>query len=464
MICRKTWAILLALAVAAAVPAFSQETGDEMFQGDILEEEGTAAPAANPVVQALKGEALRIGGVFSGTLGAGATWNDPWKSFSPLSPDSTELDVSLKSTLFFDARPAEDFRVYGSAKAAWPFVNAAAVSAPGGGSVVLSVPTVKVFELFSDFSYNDRLYFRFGKSTVKWGVGYFWSPADVVNLQPIDILDPTAQREGPVNFRVQVPVPNTQNNVYAYAIIDEGSPSFETTALAARAEFLAGNWEIGCGAYYRHDTAERVMATVTGPVGNFDIFGEAMLSRGSAKTFVTGIQPVPPYAISLSGRQDHRGEFYFSASAGFVLASPRDYFTAVGQYFFNGEGYGRAKREELVSDAMAAIAGLGSGAEAAMMRQALAGLVYGSGMHYAAVSLAKDKFPTEKTSLSLVAIANLSDGSGFIRPSIAWEPIDRLKVSLSPTFFFGSAASEYYLLAGGSAASVSLSASLGGSF
>lgn len=447
--------------VLAAFSVQAQDSGsdvnlDELFGGDMVENpENVPAPTQNPVTAALATEKVRIGGSFYGSLEAAATWQDLWGGGSDLfSADSTSLDTVLKSTIFFDARPNEDFRVYGSTKVAWSTLT--------GDSI--AVPSIKVFELFSDFSLNDQVFFRFGKSTVKWGVGYFWSPADVINLEPIDVLDATAQREGPINFRVHIPVLGTQNNFYLYAILDEDNVDFSTTALAAKAEFLLGNYELGTGIYYRNDTAERAMLTLTGPVGNFDIFGEAMLSRGSAKTFVTDIATTTPYTITTSTKSDHRDSFYFSASTGFMYSSPKDNFTAIGQYYYNGEGYSEADRNGLIADANTVIAALGATPTAAQYQQALAGLIYGSGRHYAALSVTQDEFLTKDTSISLLVLANLSDGSGFVRPSIAWQVVDNFKFSLSPTFIFGGADTEYSILAGGDTVSVSLGAIVSGSF
>ena len=175
-----------------------------------------------------------------------------------------------------------------------------------------------------------------GKSTVKWGVGYFWSPADVINLEPINVLDAEAQREGPINFRINVPIAGTQNNLYFYTILASEDVDFDTTALAAKAEFLLGNYEVGLGAYYRYDTAERAMLTLTGPLGDFDIFGEAMVSRGSAKTFVTSI--APNGTISKRTDDDVRDSLFFSASAGFLYSNSNENLTIIGQYYYNGEG------------------------------------------------------------------------------------------------------------------------------
>ncbi|PKL03656.1 MAG: hypothetical protein CVV53_09120, partial [Spirochaetae bacterium HGW-Spirochaetae-9] len=161
---------------------------DALFGEEVIEEPSSAplnaaaAASSNPVTSALTSETVRIGGSFSGSLSPSVTWTDLWGGGSPiLDPDETSLDSSLKSTLYFDARPKEDFRVHGSVKTGWPFstektfLKSAAYTAGPPISVTttsasITSPNISIFELFADFSLNDEMYFRFGKSTVKWGV------------------------------------------------------------------------------------------------------------------------------------------------------------------------------------------------------------------------------------------------------------------------------------------------------
>jgi hypothetical protein len=167
------------------------------------------------------------------------------------------LSPSVAGKVFFDARPDEDTRFYGSVKTAWPFtttqnVLTGATYVPATPpvttdptvtttSTTLSWPNVSVFELFADRAWNDTLFFRFGKHTVKWGVGYFWSPADVINLTQIDVTDPTAQREGPISLRLLAPIKGTQNNIWAYAIVPNvtsaNAASLDATDVAAAAKY-----------------------------------------------------------------------------------------------------------------------------------------------------------------------------------------------------------------------------------
>ena len=456
--------------LAAGTWAGAQESGsidtnvDSLFGGDEVVTEAPAqnptdAAKQNPVTAALKSDKVRVGGSFSASMTPSALWKKFWDGDLALSDDTTSLGTSLKSTIFFDARPTEDFRVYGSAKAAYPFSTAV------GG---VSVPNLSVFELFADFNLNDKVYFRMGKSTVKWGVGYFWSPADVINLEPINVLDAEAQREGPINFRVNLPIAGTQDNLYFYTILDSdySKIDFDTTALAAKAEFLLGNYEVGLGAYYRYDTAERAMLTLTGPLGDFDVFGEAMASRGSAKTFVTGIDTGSPFTVHTTTVSGNRENFYFSASAGFLYSNQNENLTAVGQYYYNGEGYSSDDRDALVSQAKQAMlaAAFFDPTKIASLSASLSSLISGSGQHYAALMLSKGKlFALEDLSASVIAVANLSDLSGLVKPSLSWSVVDNFKLTLSPMFFFGPEGSGEFSMAG-DLVSLSLGAAVSASF
>ncbi len=475
--------ILLAFGLTMSLPLWAQDTGsdsnasvDELFSGEDTVETPTptTTQATNPVSDALSLGKVRVGGSITGTIGPTFAWSEPWTGGSSFfSPEKSSLDFGLKSMLYVDARPVEDFRFHGSVKTNWPTTVSSTLSTDKAvvdlAKQVSKLP--QVFELFADFSVGDSVFFRFGKSTVKWGVGYFWSPADVINLTPINVFAPTTQREGPVNFQATIPIKGTQNNIYLLTVLDESDLDFDTTALAARGEFLVGNYELGAGLYYRNDTAERAMATVTGPLGNFDVFGEAMVSRGSAKSFVTSIDTTAPY-IHTRTVADNRDKIYFSATAGLLYADLNNNLTIAGQYFYNGEGYSNGDRTSLINNAQEVIDTLNNMGQTALsetMKQALTGAILGSGRHYIGATVSKSQLFTDKFSASITAIANLSDLSGMVRPSIGWDVTDYFTVNLSSIFFFGSQSSEYglasnYQFGGYNGVSLSLSGTLTGSF
>jgi len=299
---------VLVLGLALATPAVAQDSPsfneDDLFgSGDVVEvvaesERGSAMESL------LSSDVARLGGSISGSVTPSWKWFDPWADgLDPTSPDSYGLEPALSALVYFDGRPSQSTRFYGSVKTAWPFDDA---------------DNTRVFELFSDFSWNDSLYFRFGKQTINWGVGYFFSPANVMNLQTIDVLDPGAQLEGPVALRVNYPVPGTQHNLWAYAVFDSADMKPEETALAAKAEFVYGGWELGVGGYYKKDDPIRGMLTAVGSVGQISVFGEATLQLGTSRTWVTEVSSalVSTNFVTTTDTADYDDTVFFKGTTG----------------------------------------------------------------------------------------------------------------------------------------------------
>src|SRR5690606_37537514 len=105
------------------------------------------------------------------------------------------LSLTAGGSLYVDARPRRDFRAFAKLKGSGAWREGA-----GDADV-----TAALHELFVDVDHKDRAFFRIGKQTVTWGVGYFFSPADVINVGRINPEDPEAEREGPVAVRLHVP-------------------------------------------------------------------------------------------------------------------------------------------------------------------------------------------------------------------------------------------------------------------
>jgi hypothetical protein len=484
---RSSRGAILAAALAAlafATPVMAQDSfsidEDAMFGSEDMVETVTESAAGSAVQSLLVSESVRVGGSFSGSAESSWTWNDPWEGTIDITAtDDYGLEPALSALLFFDARPTEESRFYGSLKTSWPFTTSTSVlttakplttPAPGDevtmSSTSITVPEVEVFELFSDFSWNDSLYFRFGKQTVNWGVGYFFSPANILNLQEIDPTDPTAQLEGPVACRALYPVPGTQHNLWAYTVFDSETMKPEDTAVAAKAEFVLGGWELGVGGYYQKDDPIRGMLTASGSVGQFSVFGEATLSRGSGRSWVTSVSPTLALTGFVSTETDDES-FFFQGTTGFRYSNSDANITVMGQYLYDGEGYSNDDREARIDEAVASetaikaiLAASGQDADELFSRF-LKGLIYGSGQHYAAATFSKSELLVDDLSFSLFAMGNLSDFSGYIKPTLSYAFFDGLSLSTSASFAAGYDNGEYVVLNDGRALSLSVSLTLG---
>lgn len=456
---------------------------DDLFAFDDIIEVIEDSGSQNIVDSLLVSESLRIGGSFSGNATVRAIWDDPWNGDFFEGTEDFTLLPSLNASLFFDARPSAGSRFYGSFRTSWPFetssrvlTSAEYVPAVTAGSLELApprisststsitTPNVKVFELFSDFNWDGKAFFRFGKQTVSWGVGYFFSPADVMNLQVIDPENPTEQREGPVTLRLHVPVPRTQHNLWAYAIVDSTSMKPYDTAAAAKVEFVLGAWEFGVGGWYKNERPLRGMLTASGSLGKLGLFGEAYLARGSDRSWVTEVSPALAASQFVSRKEDKESAF-FKGTAGFTYSNSAHKISLAGQYLYDGEGYSKADREARIDEARDSETAIKAllGAEAdTLFPLFLKGLIINSGRHYAAFSFSRSDLLVKKLNFSLFAMGNLSDFSAFFRPSLSYRLFDGMSVSTSAMFVFGLPDSEYLVLNDGPALNLSFSLSLGG--
>ena len=416
----------------------------DLFEGEVLVTEPAAAadapagPAAPPPVE--------IGGSYRFSLTGEAHWASPAElAAAPLEPDSHRATVDLGATVFLDARPADDFRVFGKVDLGYPFSTD-----PDAEPAREFDDVVSVQELFSDFSIGDALFLRGGKHTIAWGVGYFFSPADVLNLTAIDPEDPDAEREGPVSLRANLPI--DYHNLYLYAIADPVDGGVQLAA-APKAEVVLDGAEVGVGAYFHPQRVPRAMLTLTTSLLEFDLFAELEGSLGSDRRFVEragsgtgnafGLRTVrntdDPFAAATAGLR------YTYAPAGEEWSA-----TLAGQYLWNGEGYEdpAVLRDNRAGVAALLAAGDLSGADLAFR-----------GRHYAAASLNVALGRGADWTAGVLWLSNLSDGSARLAPSVTFRPLDYLSLRAAATVTYGEEGAE--MTPFGSRIGASLTATLG---
>lgn len=437
-----TAALLAVLSLGQSLAAQQAETDDSLFGGD----SGIAEVAEGGRDQGkglLSTEGVEIGGAFRFETESSWIYDDLAGPFGADLLDEP-LEVDLGAKLFLDARPTETFRAFGKLDLSYPFTNQEATRSFD--------QVFHVTELFSDFQLNDTVFFRAGKQTIHWGVGRFFSPADLLNITEIDPEDPEAELEGPVALKVQAPIGS--HNLYLYVLFEDAADAWDM-AVAPRVELVIGSSEIGLGAYYRGGDAPAAMATLTTTLGDFDVFAEGILSYGSNRTFVVEDPVALPFGVATRTYDD---VLYPSATAGarYRYADDRSRFdvTVSAQYLYNGQGY---KDAGLLASQPAGVSALLASGELSK-----SDLVQ-RGRHYGALSTVWTEMFGSDLTLSSLWLANLSDGSGMVSPSIRWSFSDELRLSLKVSLLYGDAGAEYSPR--GEAAVVSLSAILGsGSF
>ncbi len=404
---------------------FLSGSDDDMFgsDDDMFGEEITADSSSSSSLSIFSGldlintEKVRFGGSASFGLSSGVSLTNVFSSdakkwqYWKEALYNTSLSPRIGAELYFDAHPDEILRLYGKVGVDYPF--AATIGSATTGSA--NVPNFYVKELFTDFSLGDNVYFRFGKHTVKWGVGYFFSPADVINLGAIDPENPTADREGPVSLRTQITIPGTQNCIYIYGVLGDKNV-VRDAALAAKYEFLVGNYEIGIGAWCKWRRAPRLIATATGSIKDISLFAEGV--------FAWGLEEEWAEKRSFSGKKP-----VFQATLGGSYTWNEPKISLSLQYFYNGFGVKNIKESTL---------------QELLTKQ----LNYSyCGQHYIATSLSKSGlFDNNDIGLSLFGIMSLTDFSGMASLNCSIKLFRNCSMSFGPSFTFGPEKSEYIYL------------------
>lgn len=494
---------------------FAIDDFDSLFADEeMIDIADEAAVASAPEDDLLTSEGVRWGGSVGGSASADWNWEDVWTSdFAFFDPSSNSLSPSLNGDLFFDARPDATFRVYGeltfSTTTSGDFdllgLTGGAIDtgilpegwtvetgedgsteirdengilivslggtddAEGSGEDSEPEPTtgtapgieLGVFELFTDFTWNDALFFRFGKHTIQWGAGYFFSPADVLNLTAVDAEDPTASREGPISLRVIYPFGVT-GNAYLYAITNAGAGVLDV-ALAPRVEFVAGPGELGLGAFYQRVLAPRLVGIYTASVGEVDLFTEGVLLIGSDRTFVrpsrdqsaADADPDDGLETVLDTYTVDRALFAQATFGARYLTTFENDATLVmvGEYFFNGDGY-PAEESDLLPAAARLLLNPGENGLAIENPDAqpagyepppdlAPGDLVNWGRHYLGATLSVGGFLLDELSFALFGLVNLADLSGIVSPSLSFGVLDRFSLSASARLTFGGERDEF---------------------
>ena len=409
------------LSVVLPINVSAQDSGtssaeDEMFGGDLFSPETPAdPPGGDPAPEAADLTAGTLGVRLGGEFGFRVDERILWRDLGPediASPTDTGLVPALYAGFTMDARPDEHFRVL----------------AAGELSISDSGYLFKASELFADWDWRDTLFFRAGKHAIHWGVGYFYSPADVLNLTPIDPEDPEAAREGPLSIRLDVPF--GLNSLRAY-VITRDIEDWTDVGVAAQGTFVLGDAEIGIGAFSRDGVSPRLTATATFPVWKMSWFAEGAAGLGSDRSFVVegegGVLETAMYTDSL----------FFQATAGFMLNLTDIFVEAetivlAAQYYFNGTGY--LDPSILLSPQIGPLRASGS-----LLPSDLAE----TGMQYAAARLSWIEVFGSDFTAAVSWTSNLSDLSGRLQPRLTLELFDRLDLSASLSLSYGDPGEEF---------------------
>ncbi len=404
-------ASLIASPLLAAQEANSSESDDELF-GDaalVTVPTETAKDIAGAGFETSKG--LLFGGDLS-LVQSVDLWNGNLSQAKGMRTQNLGLN--------FDARPSDSFRVYGRGQ--YTMTNA------------VMDGTFSIQELFADVSWNRTVNLRVGKQAANWGVGYWWSPADILSLSAIDQSDPSARRAGPVAIKASMPIGLNQASIYATT---DATDNIDQIGLAGRFEFVLGDSEFGLGGYYRRDdeVKPRLVGTATVKFLGVNWYGEAVGSFGSEVPTVSFASGSPVVST--------RDDFLFQGAAGFTWTATdqekRWNIVAMGEYYFNGRG---AEDAAAYADHRAQLLGLVAGG-------ALGGSdLLGYGRHYAGLYASAEDLWSSGLGLVAEWRSNLADASGYGRLVAVYEPVADFRAEAGGEIHYGPDGGEYVFMNG----------------
>jgi hypothetical protein len=345
---------------------FADGSDTDLFGGDSLFEEASETDLSLSDLLLTNTDGFKIGGSYSFTA------TPTWKRNLDTEVDTYSLSTAMNTTLYFDARPDTDIRVYGKVDIDY--------------SQLMGVDdlSITLMELFSDFNINDQVFFRVGKQTITWGVGYFFSPADLLNLESINPLDADADLEGPVAIKANMPL--GVDNLYGYVVLPEDGVDVTDLGWAGKYEKVIGQTEVGFGFYYQDGEDPAAMVTVSSGINDISLFGEAVTKYGDSELYFQGT-----VGAQFSWTDDE-SDFGISFS---------------GQYYYNGES-------SAISSNMA---------------------------HYGATYLSVTH--TDTLSTGLLWYGNMGDLSGILRPSFTWSPTDYISLSFYLSYLYGGTGDQF---------------------
>jgi hypothetical protein len=271
-------------------------------------------------------------------------------------PDGAEFDDVTYSfpnilDLYVDGRPNDRIRVFAQGRVTHnPTIGQGQFSEftdeePQTTSVALD-------QLYLKFDIARKVYVTAGRQGVRWGVGRFWFPNDILRDQRRDPLAIFDNRTGVDLLRFHIPVEKLGWNFYAVANYS-GADSLEDIGGAVRGEFVFGNTEVGVGGAARNDQPYRVSADVSTGFWLVDLRAGVTFSHQVEQPFFRGDTNLEDFdEINLGNVTDlelpeaysREGDWIPQAVAGLEFTIPYgddDTLLIGGEYFFNDFGYSR---------------------------------------------------------------------------------------------------------------------------
>jgi hypothetical protein len=423
----------------------------------------TASPAQDAFASGLvKEDALKIGGQFY--IRALTTISE----HQPVGKSS--FNVPTLVDVYLDARPTDRLRAFVLGRMAYdPLLSSTAVVTGVPTTVTglqeVSNPAVYLDQAWLAFDIAHSVFVTAGRQHVKWGTGQYFNPDDFLASQPRNPLAVFDARLGVSMLRVQIPWEKTGLSFTGVAVF-EATQNISTTGTtisgsgnsvdlvtsasnssnglledvggAGQVEYDFKGGAVGVNALAQRNRAWRVGSYFTAGVGDFDIYGEAVLKQcldlpnetanstcGPSNS--TGIITPGSYSGYSFGAVQQPGSPIFQAVAGITYAinfEGNKSITLGAEYFYNQASFTASQYPNLIFQG--------------------AFQPFYLGRNYLAVSATLTD-TTAKTTWVLTNIGNLTDVSFITRVDFLVTVLNYLQVESFVAVDYGHLGGEFRL-------------------
>lgn len=298
---------------------------------------------------------------------------------------------------------------------------------------------VALRELFFDFNYARRIYFRTGKQVLQWGRCYLWNPTDLINIEKKPFVRKIGYREGAYGMKFHAPF-GTKYNIYGF--VDTGNASYEEDIGGAlKFEFLLGGTEMAFSGWAKNNYNGVFGYDVSSRIGDVDIAGEASASYGDNTSHVrerSGVLDIYKKTDEWIPRAS------INLSKGFRVGNFNDRLTVTSEFFYNHTGY----EDDIFGDkaVYAFSTPVGLAASGTKREYLLGNGLYEpnySSKYYGAIFLSLGRFITEDLTLNANYIRNCNDGSGILSSGVTYKTLYDLSAGLLVNSYIGPRDAEY---------------------
>jgi hypothetical protein len=303
-------------------------------------------------------------------------------------------------------------------------------------------------ELFLDFNFGRRIYFRSGKQVLQWGRGYFWNPTDLINVERKTLVDKIGGREGSFGVKMHVPFGTTWN-IYSFLDMNDVR-SVDSLAGAGRLEVLIGNTEMGAALWGRR---------FRDPVGGFDISSSLLDWSITGEMSVSSGSRFPFFRLTDAGAEvfDLGDDLFVRAIVGisrmFDLLEIDDRVMVHAEYYFNQAGHrGNVFNDApvvMLRDALLspdAIPETGESAPALQTSYELLSAMYepnSYSRHYLAFFGSISRFIISDLTLNVRSVINLNHGCAVVNAGIQYKNLHGFYAGLDLIGNVGPENTEY---------------------